>query len=861
MNAEIPGYAIAYVVAAVLSFVTALITWRRQGNPGYMAFTMLMLSLCIWSFASVFEAGAITTHNKLFWSKWQYIGITTLPPLWIYFSADFTYQKKFTKIVRALIFIIPLITLFLAFTNEYHWLLWSSITIQPGPLNIGVYDHGIWFYVHAGYSYVLLLLGTCWLIKGMLKGSSSKRRQSFIIIMGVLIGWTANILYIFELLPLVGLDLTPLSFTFIAILISWNIFQYRLFDIVPFARDVLLNNMADGVVVVDNKDVIVDINPSAIRIIGGDRARPLVGQTIWTVIKNSQKLKEQYQGQSNFSAEFEISHDPPFYIGFNISSIFDNKNTELGKVIMVFDITRRKLMEKEESEQRQLAQALADTAATINSSLNLDDVLKNILDNVGRVVPHETANIALMDVNNIVRFVRVKGYDKFGTEEIVLTIERHVDTVPNFKKMAETGEPCINMDTDADPEWERGLPGSNWIKSYMGAPIISKGKVFGFISLDASTPNYFKQEYIPRLQAFANQAAIAIENAQMFKEIVKNANEVGILNEVGLAVTSGLGMENTSKALFEKIKRVIPIDLFYIAILDMQESMVFYSMFDKDGLQIEHGPFSTTDKHSFFHFLLKKKDTVYIKDCQANDAVYRERKLDKVPGHNEHTVLGVPLVGRNEIIGAMVLKAEKPDAYDPDQIYLVETIASQISIAMDNMQLFEQVQNLAVTDSLTGAYNRRYFYTYTEKEIDRSHRYKKDMSLIMMDIDYFKKVNDKFGHLVGDETLKMVVNAIQSQMRKVDLLCRFGGEEFAVLMPETSEKEAVIGADRIRETVAQQRLHTEDGDVSVTISIGVTHLCRESQTMTDLIAEADQALYAAKNAGRNCVVAYQPGTD
>ena len=853
METEYPGYAIAYVMAAILSFATALITWRRRGNPGNVSFTLLMLSLCVWSFASIFEAGANTVYNKLFWSKWQYIGIATLPPLWLYFAAEFTYQKLFNKVVRVLILIIPVITLALAFTNEFHWLLWSDVTIQPGPLNIAVYDHGIWFYIHAGFSYVLLLLGTFWLIRGMLKSPSNKRRQTFIIITGVLIGWTANILYVFELLPLTGLDLTPLSFTFIAILISWNIFQFRLFDIIPIARDVLLDNMADGVVILDSQDIIVDINPSAIRIIGGQRARSPVGQSIWAALDEHKDLLDNFKGKSNFSTELLFSEDPPVYIGINVSSIYDEKKAELGKIIVIFDITKRRLMEIEEAEQRKLAQALANTAATINSSLDLDEVLKSILENVGQVVPHDTANIALLDVNNMVSFMRIKGYEKYGTENVVPLIECHVDEVANLKKMAITGEASINKNTDEDPEWNRDMPGSGWIKSYMGAPIISKGQVFGFINLDAATPNYFKEEYIPRLQAFANQAAIAIENAQMFKEIVKSANEVGILYEVGLAVTSGLGLENTTKALFKQLKKVVPVDLFYIAIIDQEESIARYSMFEKDGMQLEFGPISLVDRPSLTRYVLEKRDTVYIADSHSKDAEYPDEEMIKAPGHDERSILGVPLMLRNETIGALFLQADKPDAYDPDQIRLVETIANQASIAMGNAQLFEQIQNMAVTDSLTGAYNRRYFYEYAENEIARSRRYQTEMSLLMIDIDHFKEVNDKFGHLVGDETLKMVVKACLEMLRKVDLLCRFGGEEFTVLLPRTMEKDAIVVAERICSAIASKSLFAEEGIVSVTVSIGLTQLRDKDQTLTDLISEADKAMYAAKEAGRNCI--------
>ncbi len=794
--------------------------------------------------------------KKIFWSKYQYIGICTLPPLWIYFSAEFTYQKKFSNTIRMLLLLVPAITLILAFTNEFHNLIWTNITIQPDLLNIAVYQHGLWFYIHTGYSYLLLLLGTIWLIQGLLQYSSERRRQIYIVIAGVVIGWIANILYVFGLLNLSGLDITPLSFTIIAILISWNIYRYQLFDIVPIARDLLMDNMTDGVIVLGPGDVVIDVNPAALKLIGGRNLRSPVGQTIWKAFAKYGDLLEPFKDKSNFQTELQLEEDPPFFINFNVSSIFDGTGNRVGKTIIIYDITQKKLIEKKESEQRQLAEALADTAAAINSTLNLDEVLEKILKNVGKVVPHDTANIALLDINRIVSFVKVKGYEKFGTEEIVPKITCHVDEVINLKRMAETGMASINADTEKDPEWKKDMPGADWIKSYMGAPIMGKGTVLGFINLDASTPNFFKEEYIPRLQAFANQAAVAIENAQLFHEIAQSANEMGILYEVGLAVTSGLGLNNTIKSLFTQLKRVAQIDLFYIAIKDSETDLARFTMFERDGSQIEFEPLSLIDKPSLTRYVLEKKETVYIPDSFANNSEFPHEKMVKASGHDERSILGIPLILRNETIGALFLQAEEPDSYDDNQIRLVETIANQASIAMDNAQLFEKVQNLAITDSLTGAYNRRYFYEFAENETARSKRYKKDMSIIMLDIDHFKKVNDKFGHLAGDKTLIMIVDTVTKQLRKVDVLCRFGGEEFIVLLPETSQKDAMVAANRICKAIAKQTLKSEKGDINVTVSIGVTQLSNNDQTMMDLISEADQALYAAKDAGRNCVVLY-----
>lgn len=247
--------------------------------------------------------------------------------------------------------------------------------------------------------------------------------------------------------------------------------------------------------------------------------------------------------------------------------------------------------------------------------------------------------------------------------------------------MAESGKPSINTDTLADPEWIKDLPGSGWIRSYIGAPIKHKDKLLGFINLDAATPNFFETKHLSRLQALADQAAIAIENAQLFKEM----------------------------------------------------------------------------------------------------------------------------------------------------------------------------EQLAITDCLTGLFNRRFFFAFTENEIERSRRYNKNLSIIMMDIDHFKEVNDRFGHQIGDQVLKEIADICLSILRKVDVMCRYGGEEFTILLPETEEADAAHAAERICTAISSARLKTEKGDVSVTVSIGVVEMNKSYSSLEKLLAAADQALYTAKETGRNRV--------
>jgi diguanylate cyclase (GGDEF)-like protein len=173
--------------------------------------------------------------------------------------------------------------------------------------------------------------------------------------------------------------------------------------------------------------------------------------------------------------------------------------------------------------------------------------------------------------------------------------------------------------------------------------------------------------------------------------------------------------------------------------------------------------------------------------------------------------------------------------------------------------LLAEVQTMATIDWLTGLYNRRHFFRLGEEEIARARRYRHDISVLMIDIDHFKHVNDNHGHSVGDEVLSTVAKRILAGLRGSDIAGRYGGEEFALVLPETDlESAAAIVAERLRETISSRPIDTAEGPLHVSISIGVAGVNLEHENLLDALSRADAGLYAAKHAGRNRVVRWSP---
>jgi len=219
--------------------------------------------------------------------------------------------------------------------------------------------------------------------------------------------------------------------------------------------------------------------------------------------------------------------------------------------------------------------------------------------------------------------------------------------------------------------------------------------------------------------------------------------------------------------------------------------------------------------------------------------------------------MGVPLIRHDEFIGLLTIDNYNPSAYTQEDASLALSFANSAAIVIENARLFEQTQKMALTDTLTGIYNRRYFYELAQKEFSRSKRYQSPMSVILIDIDHFKNVNDHYGHLAGDQVLMQFVQRIQEELRTSDILARFGGEEFIILLPETNLGDATQVAERLREVTAQYPFLLVTAQAFITISLGVSCFRFTTLSLDHLIDESDKALYEAKQFGRNRVRTWQ----
>lgn len=213
----------------------------------------------------------------------------------------------------------------------------------------------------------------------------------------------------------------------------------------------------------------------------------------------------------------------------------------------------------------------------------------------------------------------------------------------------------------------------------------------------------------------------------------------------------------------------------------------------------------------------------------------------------------LPLTANGKAIGVLCLDSTTPFCYGEQELEVLVPLSEQLAIAIEHGRLFQEIHRLAITDELTGLFNHRHFYRQLEQEFRRTRRYGHPLSLIMLDIDLFKQYNDLNGHLAGDEALRLIAALLRNSTRGVDIVARYGGDEFGIILPETDLRQAWVQAERIRFVMERDALggRGASGSQSLTASLGVACFGPDMRQVEDLVRAADQALYRSKAAGGN----------
>lgn len=477
-------------------------------------------------------------------------------------------------------------------------------------------------------------------------------------------------------------------------------------------------------------------------------------------------------------------------------------------------------------------------------SRDIKDMAQTIVERLVELIHADGCFLALWDEASN-HAIPLAAYGPFA--EIYSNLEVKPGALTLTESALKMGVTLVVEDTKNTPhadEYIKDFPSH----SVLALPLIAMKQKLGSIILAFDNRHIFQPEEILVSEQAAALIALAMEKFKAVEQAQRRADTSETLRKAGAAVTKMLELDNAINQILDQLNQVVPYDSASVQLLDNNElEIVGGRGWDNPAVVIGIR----------FRIPGDNPNSVVIetgKPYHLPETWKVYKAFQEAPHDHIRSWLGVPLIAQEKIIGLLAIDSSEANHFTEEDINIASEFANQVAVALENARIFEETQSQAITDSLTGLYNRRGLSELGKVEFARSVRGDNPFSAIMIDLDRFKKVNDAYGHAAGDQVLCEYANRCKSCVREIDYIGRYGGEEIVILLPDTSMNASLAVAERLRVAIANTPIRLSEGqELNITASLGVACKDENITSLETLIARADQAMYAAKHKGRNQV--------
>ncbi len=340
-------------------------------------------------------------------------------------------------------------------------------------------------------------------------------------------------------------------------------------------------------------------------------------------------------------------------------------------------------------------------------------------------------------------------------------------------------------------------------------------------------------------------------NSKGYEKKIKTLTSI---YQIGKLLTSTLNTEELLKLVMEKVGELLSAKNWSLLLLDEETQELYFEIVVGDQSE-KIKNLRIKANQGVAGWVANHREAVLISDVSKDSRFISF--VDNVSGFKTQSLICTPLICRDKVLGVIELVNKNiGEEFNAEDLEILQHLSDYIAIAIDNARNFEKIQELTIKDDLTCLYNTRFFHEMLEREIKRSVRKHRELSLIFMDMDHFKEVNDTHGHLCGSKLLKEVACIILDSVRNIDIPIRYGGDEFVVILPETNKEQAANVAERILHNIRNHVFLKDEGlNLRLTASIGFATYPDDAKDKTELIKKADNAMYMVKNSTRNNVQA------
>lgn len=497
-------------------------------------------------------------------------------------------------------------------------------------------------------------------------------------------------------------------------------------------------------------------------------------------------------------------------------------------------LRERDALSEELSKRKEELALISEVAQSLGSSTHLRETAQIVLSMIRRSrIPYQSCLLFVGD----------------DLEVIASELPDHQRSAPNLTLLTKALRDKRPTLLDELGEYQI-LPDE---QSVLVVPLRVRNENVGLIYLGSVRAHTHRSEHLEHLKTMADLAAPSLKTALLFGKQVElleserdnraaveaKNRQLGGLQKLGAAIGTSLKLRDTLRAVTENLRSMI----------SGAQSVIFLTFGGSGLLQVEH---SNSPYGDYLESLaLRPEDGILGRASSFSEALLvANTRGGQTLIHNERSALVAALRAEGELLGFLYLGAVQENQFDEEHRQLVTTVAYQTSVAINNARLYEQTRQMAFTDGLTGLYLHRFFQVRLAEELVAAEKNQTSLCLVMVDTDHFKTYNDTLGHPAGDALLKDIATLLKDKVRHSDIVCRYGGDEFALILKDVPKEEAARTCERIRESF---QLRFANQGVQVTASIGLACYPSDAHTKTELANAADEALYVSKRGGRNRV--------
>lgn len=477
---------------------------------------------------------------------------------------------------------------------------------------------------------------------------------------------------------------------------------------------------------------------------------------------------------------------------------------------------------------------LTHIGTALSSSLDQDALLRVIHEELQKLLDVRNFYVAFLDES------RDEVQFALETEDGRILPKRRRGAINALTEhVIRTGKPLlISHDVAAYSQQADIATSGRNARCWAGVPIVLQGRPSGVIAVqNYEHENVYDREHLEILEIVAGQAGVAIDNARLFAEVQRDARQMSFLNQIARLSISTLKTQEMLQAVVSEIWKAFRYDSIGIGIINYRTRQLEF--------RAEAGANQATALHSLPSVPLESGiigqaartgEMVLVHDARMNHEL---APLDP----KSRSVLAIPIIYSGQTMGVINIESREPHIFVPDQVLVLQTLADQLAVAFNNALTFQQMQQQAITDSLTGLKTRRYFMEALNSELSRARRSGESFCVLVVDMNGFKQINDTLGHLEGDLVLARVARILEHKSRASSVVARYGGDEFTILIPGATLEQGRAVAQRLQVAIEQDPLLAERG---TSASLGVGSFPDSGATPEDILRAADTRMYSAK---------------